>query len=295
MHHHRGFTLVELITVIAASTALAAMLAVSGASNLATARLQKEGVQLATIHQAWVSWDEFDGALPLPGLVRRKVEPEAGRLVPGRGPEDPSRNTHANLYSVCIMQHYFSPQTCVGTTEVNPKVVVKEDYNWERYQPALNAYWDPSFVASLESNRSHVSYATMPLCGQRKAEKWRTAGDPGYPMVANRGPRGDDDLQQHILNMKESLTVKLHGGHREWVGQVCFGDNHTEVFKSLLPHGLTYPDPRDPNTAHPDNLFNNDIGDNTGSGICTGIDTFLVLCWQMQVSGEVTTPVLAWD
>jgi hypothetical protein len=125
-----------------------------------------DAAQMRGIHQAWlVCSNEYDGVLPTPGLFNRL--PVDGRHEPGRGAEDKNANTTANLYSVCIMGNYFTPEMTVSPVERNPKVVKLADdgYNYEAYNIVKDVYWDSKFAADLEKG-SNVSYAHEPIAGE---------------------------------------------------------------------------------------------------------------------------------
>ncbi|MHC5004503.1 MAG: type II secretion system protein [Planctomycetota bacterium] len=270
MMRKRGFTLIELLVVMAIIALLVGLLLPALAKARATAKLTKDGTQVKQVHQSFLIFSrEFDGVLPTPGLINRKQVPGLGH-IPGRGDEDFAKNNHANMYSVCIMQNYFSPDLCVGTTEVNGNVSVKDDYNWEKYDPQADIYWDQSFQAKLNSV-CNVSYATMPIAGDRKVQHWRDSMDSKFAVVGNRGPKGDSSPQGHLANMATSLTREIHGSSEEWVGQICYNDNHLEVQKTFWPDGINYTDVD--GNSQPDNLFWND----TGSGLTKGDGTDIYL------------------
>lgn len=287
MNRKRGFTLIELLVVMAIIALLVGLLLPALAKARATAKLTKEGTQVKQIHQGWLIWArEFNGILPTPGLIKRLPDAQLGIVVPGRGEEDVQANNHAYLYSACIMQNYFAPDMCVGTTEASGRVSVKDDYNYEVYDPANEQYWDQFFQANLNS-QSHVSYGTMPLCGERKKIQWRETLDSNFAMVGNRGPEGQDQPQAMLENMDESITTEFHGGKKEWLGQVCFNDNHTVALNTFWPENMNYQDASA--ETLPDNLFNNDIG---GNGSCDGKDVWLVLCWAI---ANEDTFFITWD
>lgn len=283
MNRKRGFTLIELLVVMAIIALLVGLLLPALAKARATAKLTKDGTQVREIHKSWVIWSgEFDGKLPLPGLVNRLPDPQLGQNVPGRGPEDLNRNNHANLYSASIMQNYFTPALCVGTTEVSGRISVKDDYNWDLYDPAGDVYWDPQFQARVDQS-SNISYAQPPLTGERKIEEWRNTLNSQYAIVGNRGVEDGS-----VADMDESLTIELHGGRKEWVGQVCYNDNHTQVSKTFWPESINYQDST--GQSLPDNLFNNDASTNDAEGR----DIWLVICWGLfGANGDVLA--LAWD
>jgi prepilin-type N-terminal cleavage/methylation domain-containing protein len=286
MNRKRGFTLIELLVVMAIIALLVGLLLPALAKARATAKLTKDGTQVKQVHQSWLIFArEFDGILPTPGLVRRLSDPVLGQRVPGRGPEDQAQNSHANLYSLCIMQNYFSPNLCVGTTEVNGNVSVKDDYNWERYNPIGNnpIYWDTTFQAKLDSV-CNVSYATMPIAGDRKVQEWKDSMNSQFAVVGNRGPvEGDLDV------MLESLTKELHGGREEWVGQICYNDNHIKVSKTFWPEGINY---QQAGQSIPDNLFANETG---SSNATEGYDIYLCMVSIAFGSGDNINMILTWD
>ncbi|MCZ6542972.1 MAG: hypothetical protein O6768_04845, partial [Planctomycetota bacterium] len=147
----------------------------------------KDSAQLKDIHQAWITFArEYKGRYPVPGLIDRRPDPILGDMD-GTGPEDSSLNTTANLYSAMIAQDYFNPDTFISTFERNPAVVQDKDYDYNAYDPANDVYWDPNFVADLETG-SNVSYAHVPLVGDRLVLQWRNTSGANVAVVGNRGP-----------------------------------------------------------------------------------------------------------
>ncbi len=294
MKRKQGFTLIELLVVMAIIALLIGLLLPALAKARAEAKRLKDATQIKQIHQAWLVFArEFDGIFPTPGLIKRGPDPVTGEFIPGRGLEDVGENNHANLYSACIMQNYFGPQICVGPTEPSGKVSVLDNYNWDLFSPLENGtsdagvYWDPAFKSKLTSI-CNVSYGTMVLYGPRKTKEWRESMNSKFSPIANRGVKmGSMEKEEY----EASVTLKIHGSKKQWVGNVCFNDNHLEVSNSFIPDGMYY---FDAGENVPDNLFNLDCAAGSGCTIESG-DSFLCLLDNMPDSGPPQIQWIKWD
>ncbi|UCD76518.1 MAG: prepilin-type N-terminal cleavage/methylation domain-containing protein [Phycisphaerales bacterium] len=274
MHSKKGFTLIELLVVIAIIALLIGLLLPALAKAQRNARTLKDKAQVKQIHQACLIFAENNrDKLPTPGLIDRLVD-AGGLELPGRGPEDFSANWTAPLYSALIAQEFFAPPLLVGPTDVNPLVKVDDDYNYEAYEPAADSYWDDTFLCDVESGGSNTSYAHMALCGQRKKLKWKNSQNSGDPMVATRGTRdGAVTGPEYTF----SPTLELHGANREWVGNVCFNDNHAETINNFYPSQTTY-EAKNGTSPEIDNIFQAEFLDyDAGNGEASS-DAFLVIC-----------------
>ncbi len=273
---NRGFTLIELLTVMAIISLLIGLLLPALAQARAKAQLAKDQSQMKQIHTAWSTFSrEFDGIFPTPGLIDRLVDPILGFETPGRGPEDLEQNDSARMFSACIMQNYFAPQQVIGTTETSGFVLVMDNYDWQKYEPVANpdTYWDDDFRAALQVI-SHTSYAHTPICGDRKIRHWRDTMDSKFAVLSNRGVRNGSLSPNDYY---ESVTLLFHGGRKEWDGNVCFNDNHVELFKTFYPDGISYFDPLQQGAESlPDNLFRNDT-ENGSLTTADGFDIWLTL------------------
>ncbi len=276
MKRKQGFTLIELLVVMAIIALLIGLLLPALAKARAEAKRLKDATQIKQIHQAFIVFSrEFDGIFPTPGLISRDADPNTGEYIPGRGPENIDLNNHAALYSACIMQNYFGPQICVSPTEPSGKISVLDNYNWDLFSPLENGtsdagvYWDPAFKAKVTSI-SNISYATMPITGKRKVKQWRESMDSKFTTLGNRGVE-DGSMEKETYDA--SVTLKIHGSKKQWVGNLCFNDNHVEVSNSFMPDGVNY---IEDGVTHADNVFKNDTGSGSTSG--DGFDCWLVVC-----------------
>jgi len=134
-------TKVELIALVAIAVVLTVLLFIMiwpGPRRPRGAPRLKDQAQIRSIHQSLVVFaKEFGGLYPTPGLIDR-LPYDAGngpQEVPGRGDEDITQNTTANLYSALIMQDYITPELLISPLERNPKVMLKDDYDYERWDP----------------------------------------------------------------------------------------------------------------------------------------------------------------
>jgi prepilin-type N-terminal cleavage/methylation domain-containing protein len=238
MKTRRGFTLIELLVVMAIIALLIGLLLPALAKARATARQLKDGAQIKQVHTGWVVFSrQFDGIFPTPGLVRR--QPINGTYVIGRGNEEPVENTTGYIHSVCIMNNMYGPELLLGTTEPNAAVVVKDNYNYDSYNVSLTipVLWDMSMQANL-AGTCNVSYASMPLAGDRKRQEWRESFNSKFAIIGNRGPQLDSgpDPRPPARN----LTYEIHGGRHQWVGNVGFNDNHVRVYDTLAPESIDF-------------------------------------------------------
>ena len=272
----RGFTLVELLVVMAIIALLLAILLPALTRSKQLARQVKDATQVKQIHTAFLTFSRsFEGRFPTPGLINRLGG------TPGQGAEDISKNSHAALYSACIAQNYFSPQLCVSPSEASGNVAVHSTHNFNAFNVATETYWDRNFRADLLAT-SHLSYGTLHLDGTRKARQWRESVDSKFAVVGNRGVQ-DGSYDDLIYNA--SKTLEIHGGRRSWEGNIVYNDNHVAYETSFTPERLTK---LGANLDTSDNLFRNDPEGTTA-------DVWLTMIKSVNGGGGSFVFEITWD
>jgi prepilin-type N-terminal cleavage/methylation domain-containing protein len=293
MNRTRGFTLIELLVVIAIIALLVGLLLPALAKAQRNARSLKDKAQLKQIHQAMLVFaNDNDEILPTPGLINRLPNPyhPSGTPtdMPGAGPENYNKNSTANLYSCMIAQEYFNTDLVIGPTETNPIIQEYPNYNYELYDPPNDTYWDgdlnnDGFKAVLSSQAvgdCNTSYDHLALVGdsQRKKVKWRNTSREGDPLLSTRGTfQGAETDQGEDRVYSDSFTLLLHGSKRQWVGNIVFADNHTEVAETFYPSLVSYEPQTSDGRLTKDNIFNCEFFDLDDVGHLSG-DAYLLMC-----------------
>jgi len=301
MRKRHGFTLIELLVVIAIITLLMGILLPALANARRAAQTVKDSTQLAQIHKGMVTFSrQFDGIFPKPGIIN----PLAfnGVETPGLGSEDISKNTSQNLYSACIAQNFFGTEIVVSPSEVNGRVLAKNDYNHERYQPIQDTYWDGDntgvyngwsageFACDVD-DISNTSYAHSTLTGKRGREQWRDNVDSEWAMLGNRGVE-NGTLTPAIY--EASLTLQFHAGRRSWEGNIAYSDGHVTLEDSFVKEGINFIN--DSGVLEPDNYFLEQSEDNSGGGgLGTGYDRWLILYEAVQGGNTLSAGDIKWD
>ena len=288
MRKRQGFTLVELLVVIAIIALLIGLLLPALAKAQASARTVKDANNLAQVHKAMLIFSQSDAGadyLPQPGRINRFTHPVLGR-VPGKGPQNFTKDSTGHLFSSMIAQEYFNTDIVICPSESNPVVAQFGEnstdefdaYVYLAYQPGNDVYWmgdvaDPAQVGAGQAlqgapnlifkskinrperpdgtgGKGHVSYAHCMLAGDRRSTAWRNSGDSSKVCLGNRGPKdGATSGDEYTL----SPTLLFHGPAQEWQGHYCFGDNHVEYGKSFFPPNVSHECGLD--EIQPDNVF----------------------------------------
>lgn len=218
-----------IIAIVCIIVVVALAKALLPSSRSRDASILKDQMRLNAFHKCFVIFSNDNaGIYPTPGLAWRSPDPVLG-LAHGRGPENVSRNTTANLFSMCVAGRFFPVDFCIGPSEPSEHVIECPKYDYAAYDPAANVYWDTSFRADLH-DVSHVSYAHIPIIGRSKLMQWRASGDPNAILMGNRGPiSGKDD--------PKSITYRIHKPFDRWSGDIVFNDGSVKFFESMSPGG----------------------------------------------------------
>ena len=145
-------------------------------------------------------------------------------------------NDHGKMYSACIMQHAFDTNVLISPAEVSTNVIAYANYNFDAYNvtAADDLYWDPNFRSDL-SAICNVSYGTLHLAGTRKSKEWKDTYNSRFVVLGNRGVQ-NGSLGPEYNNSK---TLQIHGGDKQWEGNVCFNDNHVAFENKFQPDGIS--------------------------------------------------------
>lgn len=292
---HRGFTLIELLVVMSIIALLLSILMPALGRARKEAMLVKDATRIRGLHSGWLTWAAgHDSRYPTPGFVNRIG------TIRGRGAEDKLKNTTSAIHSLAVMENLYTADRLVSDNEPNQNVFIMENYDYKARNQAEDRYWDgdaeegtvsldEGLLVDLSPNGigSNVSYASIPLIGERKTKEWCNSGSAEFAIMSNRGPAFGQMTS-------ESITYDIHGAGLSWVGNVCWQDNHMTYEETLYPQMSVYRT----NEGHvSDNLF----GIDCVTGVCHfwGGDTWLMLVSELTEAGDMypyqLLPEIEWD
>jgi hypothetical protein len=243
----RGLARIEVL-VLAAVVILAAMamLPMLGRTRVHVPQLKDStcvrGIQQALVVFAQSNKDQY----PLPSLLDAA---NAAINAPAA-----TKDTTANIFSILIFNGATVPEMFVSSAEVNDRIRLKDDYQFESPQAAAdpkNALWDPSFSADFTKGKiGNVSYAHTLPSGPR-LKHWADTLDASQPIIANRGPeiasvtRDSKGRITPTLAKPSSNTLLIHGTRNTWEANFAFNDNHVE-FQTWVAPGKRLADDKRP-------------------------------------------------
>ena len=283
----RGFTIVELLIVIAILVLLTTLLIPTLGKAMRAARSAEDRTQAKGIYSAMlVHAASNDGNLPRPSLIKDSFEP------------DVTLDTTANLMSVMIGRNFFDSNYVISPVEANPNVQdMNQDYLKYDFDSidGENVFWDDQFNADVSTasaaNIVHNSYAHQGLVGDRIRQKWHSGAGTSDIIISNRGPR--EGMVGTALDTT-SYTLKFHADTKTWSGVIVTGDGSARLVGSVIPEGIAY-QPVNGLPLGPDNIFSADWNDittvNAPEGMASG-DNWLVI-YDTFVNENELIPV--WD
>ncbi len=177
---------------------------------------------------------------------------------------DPADNTTASLFSAMVARNFVPTQQLISANEYNPNVEPDENYDYAAYNPATEVFWDPKFLADLDSG-ANTSFAHVPLFGERLRRSWHFSADSRVPLMGNRGPK-DGQLGPF------TYTIGRSG---QWGGHVVFGDGHVEFLETFTPPEVLF---ESKGQRLPDNLYKMEDGP-------SGADAILAFTKRMTAQG----------
>ena len=286
---NRGFTVIELLIVIAIIIVLTSILIPALGKAFATAKSAEDKSKLKGLHAAFLlDATGSDGRLPQPS--------ELGNVYTTVTHD--TTDTTSNLMSLMIARNYFTTDYLISPVESNPNILDMngEDfiYNYASVD-GEEIFWDTEFEGNIAiasaSNPAHNSYAHQALCGERVRLKWHSGASSSDIIASNRGPEVQID---GITFNSDSHTLKFHGEEELWKGNIVCGDGSTRMIDSFFPEGIAY-QPLNGMPLGPDNIFTTDWNDIQITGTTAGMpsgDNWMVICAYVQNENEI---MAVWD
>lgn len=288
----RGFTIVELMIVVAIIGLLMALLlpALSSAlrnSHAAHDKVVIKGVGMATTNSS----EDYKGSYLRPSLLARAPYRFRGKnygYVSGKGTEGKGWDSSESLFSTLIMQRYLSPETVFSPVDGNPMGGAKGDveelaaggidqYDYSLHNPgdpgndvfaSPEGFWDTSFYCQLDDDEAdHASYAHQTLAG-RRYNKWRSGSRVVVPLYSTRGVTSNEDIDPETMTdglpdessdgYRFSTVLEQLGPTNSWNGHVYTSDGvvaNLDNFLSFKHYASGLEDGGSFSKPLPDNMF----------------------------------------
>ncbi|MCH2135940.1 MAG: type II secretion system GspH family protein [Phycisphaerales bacterium] len=313
-NHRRGFTIVELMVVVAIIALLISLLVPALASSFASAKATQDQAQLRGVMAGTLmSSQDFNDKFVSPDQICRR--PYTAQSTPGymwgKGDRVINWNSTESLVSAMIMREYLEPSAFVSPVDSNPYVGAKGQieessgiaipYNFDAWDPVTGTFnatgspegfWDLSIYCDLAPNSSedvdHNSYANSTLCGHR-LKKWNA--NEGHDRItwSTRGTKMGAGIGTSDYDNCPSLT--MIGEENHWKGHMAHGDGSVSVETSFIPV-LHYSPARGLQVV--DNVFDAEFADEyfmPSSGTaqnCGAADNFLTFSNNGYASGNAS-------
>lgn len=232
----RANTRRDIVVALASTAVLLAVLVTSASHSRMVDGTAQDRRQQSDIYASMLlaAGQNPGQRLPTPGLVNRLAA--NGQQVPGAGLEDVTRNNSKNLWSHCIMDSIVTPSQLIGPTEISPVVLPDTDYDYSKYNPAADVFWDDSFSAQISGSggvKCNTSFANLAVIGLRKRLVWWRPYAPTPGMHAVLGTRSWQIWSEaNPMNgdaYTKSPTLLLHGPPNRWFGNIVYIDGHAEL------------------------------------------------------------------
>ncbi|MCH2148341.1 MAG: prepilin-type N-terminal cleavage/methylation domain-containing protein [Phycisphaerales bacterium] len=250
----RGFTLVELMVVVAIIALLMGLLLPALSSAMATARAKKDSANLRGLGQGMASYgSDYNGSWCVPGELWRnpvQVEGMGNVCMIGRGDPNFTYNTTDNLASAMIAQNYHTVEIHVSPCENNPDIGVKGEipengnivaYDHSDWDPSNCSYWDQQFEARLNGNASHTSYANQCLMGDRLIS-WNDTAKSSNAVYCLRGTEDGvvTDMEEGSGEFTRSPVLDFMGPSGAYHANILWGDISIENIQNFYPANSQY-------------------------------------------------------
>lgn len=277
-----GFTIIELMVVVAIVALLMSLLIPALQSAMRNARANKDKAMIKALHQSTMSSaEDFDGRFISPQLVARLPFNKNGidyGYVRDRGVEGKAWNATENLYSVMIMNKYITPEAAISPIDNNPFAGVKGDatepqaggvavpYNFAAYDPATGTartspehFWDTKFYTDLtDEEPDHGSWANNTLMGAR-TNKWNANEGSDQGCWSTRGVKCGyrDGTDEH----DGSSVLEMLGPENMFQSHVAYADGTVRMIDNMLAFKHHFAQEGYTSKAITDNQFNCEFRD----------------------------------